>query len=280
MRTAYDALEVLRPRTLKEALTMLQGEGELCPLAGGTDLFVLLGAGAWPEKAPRRFLDLWPLDELRGIAAAGKRRPRLELGALTTYSDCQRAKLVRRHLPILAAAAAEVGGVQIQNRGTLGGNIGNGSPAGDSLPVLFAAGATVVLQSRARGEREVPFAEFYTGYRRSVRRPDELIVRIEIPIPDPTHRQYFRKVGTRAAQAISKVVLAAVGNRLAVGSVAPTVVGLPKVESYLDEGGHDPARLDELVAQDIHPIDDIRSTAAYRLQVTKNLVRDCVGGRS
>src|SRR5437773_4709376 len=137
---------------------------------------------------------------------------------------------------MLAAAAREVGGVQIQNRGTIGGNVANASPAGDSLPVLAAADAVVVLHSAA-GTRRVPFTAFYAGYRRTVRRPDELIVAFEIP---PVRgRQWFRKVGTRAAQAISKVVMAAVDNdapRIALGSVAPTVVRLPRTEAALARG--------------------------------------------
>ena len=215
MRIAVSALSLLRPRTLADALAMLRDERPLTPLAGCTDVYVGLQFGT---LADRRFVDLWPLDELRGIqsSAAG-----LRIGALTTFSELIGSAIVRRRLPMLVAASREVGGRQIQNRATLGGNIANASPAGDSLPVLAAANAVVVLRS-AESERSVPFTAFYTGYRTSVRRPDELITAIEIPRIDGA--QYWRKVGTRRAQAISKVMCAAVRGSavtVALGSVAP-----------------------------------------------------------
>jgi CO/xanthine dehydrogenase FAD-binding subunit len=218
-----------------------------------------------------RFLNVWPLAELRAIRVRGDV---LSIGALATYTDLIRSPLVRRRLPMLVAAAREVGGVQIQNRGTIGGNVANASPAGDTLPVLAASDAAVVLQS-AGASRRVPFAAFYTGYRRSVLRPDELITALEVP--RLRGRQWFRKVGTRAAQAISKVVMAAVAPvggdapRIALGSVAPTVVRLPSTEAALAAG----ASLDEaqrLLIEEIAPIDDIRSTAAYRTRVAANLL--------
>jgi CO/xanthine dehydrogenase FAD-binding subunit len=259
-------IEVLRPRSLKDALTMLRDEGPLVPLAGGTDLFVTLNAGTLRE---RRFLDLWTLDALRGI---DKDRKWLHLGALTTYTDCIRSKKLKHALPILQDAAREIGGVQIQNRGTLAGNIGNGSPAADCVPVLMAADALVVLQSRADGKREVPLADYYTGYRASVRRADELIVGVRFKIPRKKERQIFRKVGTRAAQAISKVVMAAIGGRVAFGSVAPVVLRARKLESYLAGGGSDLAEATRHLLDEIRPIDDVRSTADYRRRVAANLL--------
>jgi CO/xanthine dehydrogenase FAD-binding subunit len=264
-----ERLEVLRPRKLKEALALLAeaaAAGDpLVPLAGGTDLFVGLNAGALPE---RRYLDLWRLDELRGIE---QKKRRLSFGALTTYSDCVESDDVRKLLPTLVEAARQVGGVQIQNRGTLAGNIGNGSPAADAVPVLAAADATVVLTS-ASGERAVPLVEYYTGYRQSVRQPDELITRIDVDVPRGA--QVFHKVGPRAAQAISKVVMAAVGHRVAFGSVAPTVIRLSAVERYVEEGGRDPNEAGRLLRETVRPIDDVRSTAAYRLRVAENLVSE------
>jgi len=172
---------------------------------------------------------------------------------------------------MLAAASREVGGAQIQNRGTIGGNVANGSPAGDTLPVLAAADAVVVLSS-ADGSRHVPFTAFYTGYRQSVRRTDELIVAFEVP---PVHgRQYFRKVGTRAAQAISKVVLAGVAGdrpRIALGSVAPTVVRAVRTEAALAAGASI-ADAQRTLVDEIAPIDDLRSTAEYRRRVAANLL--------
>ncbi|HTE43931.1 MAG TPA: FAD binding domain-containing protein, partial [Gemmatimonadaceae bacterium] len=157
-------------------------------------------------------------------------------------------------------------------RGTIGGNIANASPAGDSLPVLAAADAIIVLR-RVDTERRVPFTEFHTGYRASVMRADELIVAIEVPPVDGA--QWFRKVGTRAAQAISKIVVAGVRGgvtRIAFGSVGPTVVRPRETERLLTGG----ATIDDAVAalgREIAPIDDIRSTADYRLRVSENLLR-------
>ncbi|HLN93291.1 MAG TPA: FAD binding domain-containing protein, partial [Thermoanaerobaculia bacterium] len=173
MRTAVSSLELLRPRTLRDALRMMRDEQPLTPLAGCTDVYVGLNFGTLTVK---RFIDLWPLDELREIRVADGA---LSIGALATYTRIVRSALVRRRVPILAAAAREIGGVQIQNRGTLGGNVANGSPAGDTLPVLAVSDAVLVLGS-ARGERRVPFNSFYTGYRKSVLRADEIILAIEI----------------------------------------------------------------------------------------------------
>src|SRR5581483_4680847 len=165
-----------------------------------------------------------------------------------------------------------VGGPQIQNRGTIGGNIANGSPAGDSLPVFAAADAVVVLRSTA-GERRVPFTSFYTGYRATVMTPNELIVAVEVPPVEG--RQWFRKVGTRAAQAISKIVAAGVRGpsvRLAYGSVAPTVVRAREAERILAETG-DVGAAAAALEREITPIDDLRSTASYRQRVSVNLLR-------
>jgi xanthine dehydrogenase small subunit len=265
MRTAISTLELIEPRSLAHALKVLRDDQHVVPLAGCTDIYVALNMGAAPG---RRFLNLWPLDELRGI---GVRDGSLSIGALTTYSEIIRSPLVRRRMPMLAAAAREIGAVQVQNRGTLGGNVANGSPAGDSLPVLAAADAVIVLRS-AGAERRVAFVDFYTGYRRSVMRPGELISAIEIAPVEGT--QWFRKVGTRAAQAISKIVMAAVRAprpRIALGSVAPTVVRARKTEELLAGGGAiEQAR--EMLMTEIAPIDDVRSTAAYRYRVTANLL--------
>jgi CO/xanthine dehydrogenase FAD-binding subunit len=257
---------LLEPGSLSDALKMLRDEGPLTPLAGCTDLYVALNFGT---LADRRFLDLWRLDALRRIEARGGV---LSIGALATHTDLIRSPLVRRRLPMLAAAAREIGGVQIQNRGTIGGNVANASPAGDTLPVLAAAEALVVLRSAA-DTRRIPFHAFYTGYRRTVRRADELIVAFEIP--RVRGRQWFRKVGTRAAQAISKVVIAGVRDgkavRVALGSVAPTVVRASATERALAGGASVELAQQTLVAE-IAPIDDLRSTAEYRRRVAANLL--------
>ena len=266
MRTAASSLELVRPRSVDEALRWLADEPSLVPIAGCTDVFVGLNAGTFPAS---RFLDLWPLEELQEI---GIRDGAIAIGALATHSMIQASPAVVHRVPMLAAACREIGGIQIQNRGTLGGNVANGSPAGDTLPVLAVAEAVIVLRSERR-ERRVPFTEFFTGYRKTVRAADELIVGFELPPLDAT--QWFRKVGTRAAQAISKVVMAAVGGerpRVAVGSVGPTVMRCTRTETALANG----TSFDEaarILEEEIQPIDDIRSTSAYRRRVCGNLLR-------
>lgn len=281
MRTAVSALEVLRPKSLSEAVGMLRTAaraGEpLTPVAGGTDLFVYLNAGTLPD---RRFLDVWPLRELRGIEAVSGG---LRLGAGETMTHLRESGAVRRLFPALAAAAGVVGGWQIQNRATLAGNVANGSPAGDTLPALLALDARVALTGPGGG-REVAFGEFYTGYRATVREPDELITSLFLPRPPAGARQHFRKIGTRAAQAISKVVLATVFQksggrirhaRIALGSVAPTVIRARVAEELLLGEKPTPAVVAAAVERarsEIAPIDDIRSDARYRRDVAGRIL--------
>lgn len=266
MRGAVHERDLLEPRSLGDALKMLRDEGPLLPMAGCTDLYVALNFGT---LRPTRFVNLWKLDALRGIEARGQA---LRIGALTTYTDLITSGLIRRRLPMLAAAAREIGGMQIQNRGTLGGNVANASPAGDTLPVLLAADAVVVLRS-ADGTRRVPMTSFYTGYRQTVARSDELIVHFEIPLV--RGRQWFRKVGTRAAQAIAKIVVAGVWEkgraRLAMGSVAPIPLRLSQTERALVSGAS-LAEAQAVLQGEMAPIDDLRSTEEYRRQVAANLL--------
>lgn len=265
MRTAITELDVRVASTVKDALTILRDERR-APIAGATDVYVSLNFGT---LAPRQFLDIWSLDELRTISTHDDR---LVIGALTSYTSLMQSHLVHERVPMLAEAASLVGGVQIQNRGTLGGNIANGSPAADGVPVLSAADSIVVLRS-LDGERRIPINSFYTGYRVTVMRPDELIVAIEIPRVDG--KQWFRKVGTRAAQAISKVVMAAVrapSPRIALGSVAPTIVRAKMTEQAL-AGGAPIDEAAEILGREIVPIDDVRSTADYRRRVAMNLLK-------
>jgi CO/xanthine dehydrogenase FAD-binding subunit len=246
-------------------------------------------------EPPERFLDLWRLNDLRGIVL----EPRaLSIGALTTYTELRRSALVAEVAPALVEAAATIGAAQIQNRGTIGGNLGNASPAGDTLPVLLALDAEVVVGS-VRGERPIPIDRFFRSYRRTALEPDELILRVRLPIV-PGREARFRKVGTRRAQAISKVVIAIAwradgtlagagagpwrGVRVALGSVAPTPIRASETESVLEGAAPTPETADaaaEALAAEIHPIDDVRSTAGYRrivaARVLHRLVRE-VGG--
>jgi CO/xanthine dehydrogenase FAD-binding subunit len=257
--------QLFDPRSLREGLAICRDEESVMPIAGCTDVYVSLNFGTLKQT---RFMNLWRLKELRGV---DRQEGRVRIGALTTYTELIRSPLIARTLPMLVAAAREIGGRQIQHRGTIGGNVANASPAGDTLPVLAAVDAVVELAS-ASGTREVPFTSFYTGYRKSVARPDELITAFYIkPV---SGKQWFRKVGTRAAQAISKVVVAGIAGerpRLAAGSIAPTVVRLTRTEAVLAAGGSVDDAQQAMLAE-IAPIDDIRSTAEYRRRVAANLV--------
>ncbi len=267
---------VQSPRSLDEAYALLAGE-RWQPVAGGTDLLVQITGELAP--APERVLDIWHLDELRGIAVDGDV---LVIGALATYTDIRRSTLCQELLPALVEAAATIGAAQIQNRGTIGGNAVNASPAGDTLPLLLATDATLVLGS-AGGERSVAAADFWTGYRQTKLRPDELLLRLRIPLT--AGRQVrFRKVGTRRAQAISKVVLGLAWRedggvwrdvRLALGSVAERPVRARQTEGVLEGAAPRKETADHAaatVAAEISPIDDVRSTADYRRVVTARVL--------
>jgi xanthine dehydrogenase small subunit len=257
-------LDLRRTSSMADALAILRDE-KRTPIAGATDLYV---AAQFGTLVPRKLLDIWNVKELKGITTKGDT---LVIGALATYTSLIRSKEVQQRLPMLVEASKQVGGPQIQNRGTVGGNIANGSPAGDSLPVWAVADATIVLRS-ASGERRVPFNQFYTGYRASVMKPDELIVAVEVPRVEG--RQWFRKVGTRQAQAISKIVVAGVRTenpRIAFGSLAATVVRVPRTEAALAKSGIDAGA--KALESEINPIDDLRSTADYRKRVAVNLLQ-------
>ncbi|MGH2407617.1 MAG: FAD binding domain-containing protein [Candidatus Limnocylindrales bacterium] len=270
---------VASPRTLADAYDLLaDGGAPWRPLAGGTDLLVQITGETAPP--PERVLDIWALRELRGIEAASDG---ITIGALTTWTDVRRSAEIRERLPALAEAAATIGALQIQNRGTIGGNIVNASPAGDSLPVLLACDATIVLGG-PRGERQVGADAFYTGYRSTVRADDELVLRVRIPLPDGREVR-FRKVGTRRAQAISKVVLALAWRpdadgawrdvRVAIGSVAATPIRASATEAALTGRRPTPETAEAAaaaVSAEIAPIDDVRSTAIYRRAVTARIL--------
>ena len=278
---------VVSPASLADAYALM-AEAPARPIAGGTDLMVAL-TGELGDP-PERVVDLWKLDDLRGIALDGDA---LALGALTTYTEIRRSAICREHLPALVEAAATIGAAQIQNRGTIGGNVVNASPAGDTLSVLLALDASFVCGS-VRGERVVPATAFWPAYRQTVLEPDELLVRIRIPLAAGRETR-FRKVGTRRAQSISKVVMALsfrdagpaapwTDVRLALGSVAPTPIRAHATEVALEGRPPTPETADraaETLAAELHPIDDVRSTAEYRrlvaARVLHRLIRETGG---
>jgi len=280
MRAFIPNYQLNTPASLADALALLKNEpGVWKPFAGGTDLMVLLEAG---RLSHRNYINIWGLDELRGIQA---NETHVTLGALTTYTDVQANPILRDEFPMLCQAASETGGLAIQNRGTLGGNIINASPAADSPPALLAYDAEIELVSSG-GSRWLPYHGFHTGYKQMHIGADELLSRIRLPRNTKGAMHYYRKVGTRKAQAISKVCLAAVARmndgqisdtRIALGSVAPIVVRCVETENALRGGKADTetiAAACDTLLREISPIDDIRSTADYRLQVSKNLLTD------
>ena len=280
MRAFIPDYQLTTPASLADALTLLEsGPGVWKPFAGGTDLMVLLEAG---KLAHRNYVNIWGLNELRGIEATDTH---VTLGALTTYTEVQTNPILRREFPMLCQAASETGGLAIQNRGTLGGNIVNASPAADSPPALLAYDAEIELLS-TRGSRWLPYQGFHTSYKQMHIDRDELLARIRLPRNTAGLTHYYRKVGTRKAQAISKVCFAAVGKtaqgkivdiRIVVGSVAPIVMRCVQTEKALREQKPEQQTVETACAtllREISPIDDIRSTAKYRLQVAKNLLAD------
>lgn len=264
--------EYVRPASLDEALAARAAHPDWIVLAGGTDLMV----GAQHRPEPPGIIDLFGLAPLVGVRDdAGA----VAIGAATTYADILASDTARRKLPALVAAAREIGALQIQARGTLGGNVGTSSPVGDTLPVLLALDAEVVTAS-ARGRRTTPYEQFCTGYRATALQPDELIV--ELRFPAVRARQFWRKVGTRRAQSISKIALAAAARvdasgivehiRIALGAVKERPIRAHAVERALLGRKPNAATARAALARDIAPIDDVRSTAAYRRRVAENLV--------
>ena len=280
MRSRLTDYELRPARSLDDVLQLLASEpGTWTPFAGGTDLMVLLEAGKLP---PRRFVDLWSVPDLRGIVASADA---IAIGAMVTYTELLESDVVARELPLLGLAAKETGAVAIQNRGTVGGNLANASPAADLPPALLVYDAVIEVGS-VRGRRHIPYAQFHRGYKQMDLAPDELILSVNVPRGRALSKQQYRKVGTRRAQAISKVCFAAAARidagivrhiRIALGSVAPTVVRARAAESVLAGRGLDAAAIAEAraaLARDITPIDDVRSSASYRLRVASNLLED------
>src|SRR5438128_7335627 len=280
MRAYVPSYQLVSPTSLAEALEALsQNDQAWKPFAGGTDLMVLLEAGKLPHQ---NYVNIWNFRELGGIEVSDEY---VTLGALTTYTEVQAHSILREEFPMLCQAARETGGIAIQNRATLGGNIVNASPAADSPPALLAYDAELELVSK-RGERRIPYFKFHRGYKQMDKRPDELLRAIRLPRAPNQLTHYYRKVGTRKAQAISKVCFAAVGSmndgkiesvRIALGSIAPIPLRCVQTERALRNQTIDSvAAAREALASEISPIDDLRSTRDYRLRVSLNLLEDFI----
>jgi CO/xanthine dehydrogenase FAD-binding subunit len=280
MRAYVPSYQLISPASLGEALDVLaRDEGAWQPFAGGTDLMVLLEAGKLPHK---NYVNIWSLPELRGIEVTNTH---VTLGALTTYTEVQEHEILKTEFPMLCQAAKETGGIAIQNRGTLGGNIVNASPAADSPPALLAYDAEIEFVSKS-GLRKISYSRFHSGYKQMDTRPGELLRTIRLPRATKTLTHYYRKVGTRKAQAISKTCFAAVGRvaddrlvevRIALGSVAPVPLRCAQTEGELLNKTIDAETqkaAQAALAAEISPIDDLRSTRIYRLKVSLNLLED------
>lgn len=268
--------DYLRPRSIDEALAQRAAHPDWMVLAGGTDLMV----NANHRAAPAGIIDLW---RLPGLGAISVTDTGVTIGAGATWYEVETHPALVEHWTPLVLAAKEIGALQIQSRGTLGGNVGTSSPVGDSLPVLLALDAELELASAARGRRRVAYKDYCTGYRKTLLAPDELIVSATLPrIPAGT-RTTWRKVGTRRAQSISKVMGAAAialdrgvvtSARVALGAVAERPIRVAAVETAVVGLAPDKAAEAARAAlrASIKPIDDVRSTAAYRREVAENLV--------
>ena len=272
--------EMVAPGSLHAIVSLLAKDpGMWLPIAGGTDVMVQYAAG---KLVARKLVSIWNLPELRRIEVTPDE---VRIGAGCTYTDLRKHEAIGREFPLLSSAARWTGGIANQNRGTIGGNIVNASPAADSLPSLLVYDADLVLVS-VRGERRLPYAGFHTDYKKTLMAPDELIQAVCLPRRFLGYLSYARKVGARNAQAISKVCIAALGRlangviadaRIALGSVAPVPVRLTETEQAVRGKAIDSdlwLLAKKTVAAEIRPIDDIRSTAKYRGVVAGNLVAE------
>ncbi|WP_263410782.1 FAD binding domain-containing protein [Terriglobus tenax] len=277
MRSDARDYTLTAPGSLEAVLTALAANPKLTPIAGGTELMVALGVG---RLAARELVSLGGLQELRFTRETADT---LTLGAGTTFTDIRKSEIIANEFPLLAQTASWTGSIANQNRGTLGGNIANASPAADNPPALLAYDAQIELIS-TQGKRTLFYDGFHLGYKKTLLQPGELIYAIHLPRRFFAHRQYVRKVGTRNAQAISKIALAATvliesatvkEIRLAGASLADRPARLHATEAALL---HQPINADTrtaaaaALASEIKPIDDIRSTAKYRIAVACNLL--------
>lgn len=277
--------EWLRPRHMDEALQLLAdlSAEQYQIISGGTDVMV-----AQQLSAPRDiavWLDLSSIPELKTVEVTTEG---IRIGAGVTLSVLRRHPEVQKHWPMLAASAAVTGAAPIQNRATLGGNLCNASPAADNAPVLLAYAAHLEIAG-PNGTRLLPYEQFHLGYRQTALAAHELLQAIHISYLPAGSRAYYRKVGTRAAQAIAKVGIAAwihfaedqgiIAAHFGLASVAATPCVLPNVSEYLSDkriSNIHEFMIREKVSSDIKPVDDIRSTAEYRLEVASRLVWEAI----
>ena len=285
MRSNVADYSLVAPPTLPEALRLLASDPGLTPIAGGTELMIALSAGRLPQK------NLLSINHLRELRFIDVHPETITIGSGATFTDIRCHEAIAEDLPLLTQAASWTGSIANQNRGTLGGNIVNASPAADTPPALLAYGVTVTLIS-ASGTRTMPYSMFHLGYKKTALAPDELLYSVTVPRNWSGYRSYIRKVGTRNAQAISKVAIAALAKvegggiadiRIGAASLRETPARCTATEQALIRQPITADTLPSLIlaargalATEVQPIDDIRSSAKYRAAVAANLVEEFV----
>ncbi len=279
MRSYLPDFDLVTAADLSAVLELMDTDPDWRPIAGGTDLMVLFNAGRLPF---RKLVSISNLPDLTQIEVLSDS---VIIGAAATHAAILRHPIVQSEFPLLSQAAGWTGGPANQNRGTIGGNIANASPAADSPPALLVYDAEIELAS-LDGSRRIPYHQFHTGYKTMQMKPNELLIKIHLQRSYRPRKQYLRKVGTRKAQAISKVCLAGVAEmdgakvnqlRVSVGSVAPVPLRCEKLETALSgQRLTEPliSQAKDWILQEIRPIDDIRSTSEYRSLVTQNLLAE------
>lgn len=272
-------IDLVSPASLAECLTLLSNEGiEHKLLAGGTDAVVRMKEGKW---RPKVWINIKGLKELRYIVEKDRA---IHIGPLTTHTDIVRSPILQKKADVLVEAAREVGATQMQNMGTIGGNIGTASPAGDTIPALFVLGAVIELSSQST-KRLVPIEEFFIGPGRTVAKQNEMITNIIIQPQAQNEIGIFQKLGPRKAQSISIVNVAislsmgedrqCLGGKIAFGSVAPTIIRAKKCESILPQGPLTDEMIQNIAKiawKEVMPITDVRATATYRRDMASSLL--------
>jgi CO/xanthine dehydrogenase FAD-binding subunit len=282
VKACIPAYDIRTPEDLKETVDILERErGKYKIFAGGTDIMPLLQSDKLQD---RQFLNIWNLQDLRGIRVADDK---IVIGALTTHTEIKDHPVLKKEFPLLCQAASMIGARAIQNRGTIGGNIANSSPAADSCPPLLVYDAKIVLMS-ANGQRHIDYTRFHTGYKQIVLEPQELIFALELCRPAIQGYHYFKKIGARKAEAISKVCFAGVieineqeitNIRIALGSVAPMPLRCARTEAFLLNNKRSASLIKEakeILSHEISPIDDIRSSRDYRITIASNLLAEFI----
>lgn len=281
MRAFVPEYEMKTPESLNETLQILARQpGEWKVFAGGTDLMVVFETG---KLAHKKFLNIGHIPELKELLV---NEEDVMIGAGCTYRQIQENPVIRQEFPMLVDAAKLTGAVAIQNRGTIGGNIANMSPAADTPPALLAYDADIILLS-TKGYRVLAYKYFHQAYKQADLRPNEIIMAVRLKRNQGMTHDYYRKVGTRSAQAISKVCMAATASvnrhgkiewiHLGLGSVGPIPLRAIRTEHFLFQKELTPELIKEgrkALLAEITPIDDIRSDAVYRREVAGNLLTE------